>query len=99
MTRHKHLLVDKRGYEKESGEHALIAAIIEQAAKDYISAKLWLRDHPKKNKSGGEWKRRLKAESLLKDTESFFRSEWFMWLSDIDAEKLMAALDEEVNRR
>lgn len=96
MTKHKRLLVDKRGYELPGGISALIAAIIEQAATDYINAKTWLRDHPKPEKEGQKWQTRMKAERRLKSAVEFFQSDWYAWMCDIDADELIKMLDAEV---
>lgn len=68
-----------------SGYEALAAAIVQQAAKDYRDALKMLSRHP------GE----ARALMRRKDCEKFFRSGWFMQLTDIDGVWLMEAIRKE----
>jgi hypothetical protein len=60
----------------------LANAIIEQAAKDYIEALKILSVKPNDKK----------ASYTKVEIEKFFRSQWFIQLTDVDGEKLLAAL-------
>lgn len=55
----------------------LANAIIEQAVKDYIWAKRKRDRHD------------IKAQMMLKDVLSFFHSEWFTALTDLDPDVLI----------
>ena len=57
----------------------LANAIIEQAVKDYVRAIQVL----KRNKNS------IDAQKMLKDVLSFFRSEWFTALTDLDPDVLI----------
>jgi hypothetical protein len=61
---------------------SLANAIIEQAAKDYITALGILRYKPNNQK----------ATATKDEVEKFFRSQWFIMLTNIDGEKLLSAL-------
>ena len=63
----------------------LANAIILQAVKDYRAAKKKLKKQPT-NKD---------AEIMIKDTERFFRSDWFTALTDVDGEVILRKLQEE----
>lgn len=59
--------------------------IILQAVKDYRAAKKKLKKQPT-NKD---------AEITIKDTERFFRSDWFTALTDVDGALILRKLQEE----
>lgn len=59
--------------------------IILQAVKDYRAAKKKLKKQPT-NKD---------AEIMIKDTERFFRSDWFTALTDVDGSVILRKLQEE----
>lgn len=63
----------------------LANAIILQAVKDYRAAKKKLKKQPT-NKD---------AEITIKDTERFFRSDWFTALTDVDGALILRKLQEE----
>ena len=63
----------------------LANAIIEQAAKDYRSARTAL----------GKDSENVAAAAMRSDTERFFRSAWFGQLTSIDAEWLLQKLEGE----
>ena len=63
----------------------LANAIILQAVKDYRAAKKKLKKQPT-NKD---------AEIMIKDTERFFRSDWFTALTDVDGSVILRKLQEE----
>lgn len=63
----------------------LANAIILQAVKDYRAAKKKLKKQPM-NKD---------AEITIKDTERFFRSDWFTALTDVDGAVILRKLQEE----
>lgn len=59
--------------------------IILHAVKDYRAAKKKLKKQPT-NKD---------AEIMIKDTERFFRSDWFTALTDVDGSVILRKLQEE----
>ncbi len=63
----------------------LANAIILQAVKDYRAAKKKLKKQPTKKD----------AEIMIKDTERFFRSDWFTALTNVDGEVILRKLREE----
>ena len=63
----------------------LANAIIEQAAKDYRSARTAL----------GKDSENVAAAAMRSDTERFFRSAWFGQLTSIDGEWLLQKLEGE----
>lgn len=63
----------------------LANAIILQAVKDYRAAKKKLKKQPTKKD----------AEIMVKDTERFFRSDWFTALTNVDGEVILRKLREE----
>lgn len=65
-----------------SGWHKLANAIIECAAADYLSAVRMLREYPQS----------YTAKAKKTECEKFFRSEWFIALSNCDGEGLLQAL-------
>jgi hypothetical protein len=73
------------GFPKETPYHELAAAIVKQAAVDYIrlTRALWEKDKSLKEK------RKIILER--DEIEDFFHSEWFEFLADIDADCLIAA--------
>ena len=62
----------------------LANAIVEQAAIDYRNAL-----------NGVSYDRRYSPESVIKETEKFFRSEWYRTLTNVDGEYLIANLKKE----
>lgn len=65
---------------------ALARAIVRNAAREYVDALRALRRNPDNENAA-----RMKEEN-----ERFFRSEWYMMLTDIDGEYLIRKLQEEV---
>ncbi len=63
----------------------LANAIILQAVKDYRAAKKKLKKQPTKKD----------AEIMVKDTERFFRSDWFTAFTNVDGEVILRKLREE----
>ncbi|MBR6029416.1 MAG: hypothetical protein IKP40_10025 [Clostridia bacterium] len=66
------------------GYQGLANAIVEQAAKDYVSALRFLKKHPG-------------AKGALKEAleiEDFFHSEWYALLTDVDPDYLIKRLRE-----
>ena len=63
----------------------LANAIIQQAAKDYRSARTAL----------GKDSENVAATAMRSETERFFRSAWFGQLTSIDGEWLLEKLEEE----
>lgn len=63
----------------------LIVAIVEQAVHDYRKALLQLKTDPLDNK----------ACCMVKDCESFFRSQWFFAVSDLEGEVVIKHLQSE----
>ena len=64
----------------------LANAVVAQAAEDWKRAKRILRNDPKDEG----------AKRMLRDTERFFRSEWYRNLTNINPEYLMRKLKEEI---
>ena len=82
----------------------LANAIIVQACSDYRAAYRTLRSiegrssgHRAKRQVIRDEKDRLTAEEMLEDVEAFFRSGWFMDLTEMNGEYLLRRLNEEVN--
>lgn len=63
----------------------LAQAIVMQAVKDYRLALKVFRRRPESKR----------AQELIEETESFFRSRWFSLMYDIDPERLIERLREE----
>jgi len=63
----------------------LANAIILSAVKDYRMARKKLKKRPKNEE----------AKLMVEDCETFFRSEWFQALSNVDGELLLERLKEE----
>lgn len=68
----------------------LANAIIIQACDDYRAACKTLKSNPRRKET------RQEAEKMRDEVASFFRSQWFMELTDVDGEYLMRKLNEEV---
>ena len=66
----------------------LANAIVLQAVKDYREARKKLKKR-KKNED---------AKLMVEDCESFFRSDWFKALTNLDGEMLLKKLQEEENK-
>jgi hypothetical protein len=64
----------------------LANAIVEQAVKDYIRALKILKKRP--------WSE--SAKITIHEVEQFFRSDWYLQLTDLDPETLIQKLNEEV---
>ena len=64
---------------------ALANAIVKQAVIDWRKAMKCLQNHPKK-------KKKQNALADIVDTESFFLSEWFELLTDVDGKALLSLL-------
>ena len=69
----------------ESCWEDLANAIILQAVEDYRKARKVLKKYPDNRE----------ANDMIRDTESFFRSDWFGVLTEIDGEYLLRKLKEE----
>ncbi len=67
---------------------SLANGIVKQAVKDWRSARKCLLNNPKKKKKND-------AMKTIEDTESFFLSEWFDLLTDVDGEALLSLLRKE----
>lgn len=67
----------------------LANAIIIQACRDYRESLIMLRRHP----------RDTQAKQTAAECESFFRSEWFGLLTNLDGIVLMQKIKREVNDR
>ncbi|MCD8021501.1 MAG: hypothetical protein LUF30_00445 [Lachnospiraceae bacterium] len=68
-------------------EQALCNAIIIQAVKDYRIALKALKRNPNS----------MAALDTKREVERFFRSQWYMVLTDVDGEFLIRKLNEEVD--
>lgn len=64
----------------------LANAIIIQAVKDHRRAQRVLKAHP----------RHIVAKKIKDETESFFRSDWYRALTNVDGEVLIKRLNSEV---
>lgn len=64
----------------------LANAIIIQAVKDHRRAQRVLKAHP----------RHIAAKKITDETESFFRSDWYRALTNVDGEVLIKRLNSEV---
>lgn len=64
----------------------LANAIIIQAVKDHRRAQRVLKTHP----------RHIAAKKIKAETESFFRSDWYRALTNVDGEVLIKRLNSEV---
>ena len=64
----------------------LANAIIIQAVKDHRRAQRVLKAHP----------RHIAAKKVKDETESFFRSDWYRALTNVDGEVLVKRLNSEV---
>lgn len=64
----------------------LANAIIIQAVKDHRRAQRVLKAHP----------RHIEAKKVKDETESFFRSDWYRALTNVDGEVLIKRLNSEV---
>ena len=69
----------------ESCWEDLANAIVLQAVEDYRKARKVLKKYPDNRE----------ANDMIRDTESFFRSDWFGVLTEIDGEYLLRKLKEE----
>ena len=65
-------------------EQRLANAIIVQAVKDYRTA------------LAGHSIERHKPKKVISDVERFFRSDWYYFLTDVDGERLMKEVREEL---
>ena len=70
-----------------NGYEALANAIIEQAAKDYKSARRMVKRFPNDEK----------ARKRAREIEGFFHSRWFGVLSEADGPELLRRLREEID--
>ncbi|MCD7716078.1 MAG: hypothetical protein LUI39_06475 [Lachnospiraceae bacterium] len=70
-------------------EQALGNAIIIQAVKDYRMALRTLKKNPDC----------MSAKDTRREIEQFFRSQWYMMLTDVDGEFLIQKLNEEVSSK
>ena len=68
-----------------AGYNALANAIIEQAAKDFRAAQMKLQIDPYN----------IKAWRTARETEAFFRSDWFKVLTPMDGGTILKLLEEE----
>lgn len=66
----------------------LANAIIEQAAKDYIKALKVVEKKPKD----------VDANITKSEVESFFKSDWFQMLTNLDGKKFISALQTEYKK-
>ena len=74
----------------ESPYYVLAAAIVEQACREYISARRKLKRAARRNK-------REEAEASLRSLTRFFHSSWYYQLCEIDPDRLIKMLDEEAD--
>ena len=65
---------------------ALSQAIILQAVEDYRKCRRLVRRKP------GQ----IEAQKMIREVETFFRSRWFMQLSDVDGNMILEGLKKEV---
>ena len=65
---------------------ALSQAIILQAVEDYRKCRRLVRRKP------GQ----VEAQKMIREVETFFRSRWFMQLSDVDGNMILEGLKKEV---
>ena len=70
---------------KENWE-ALAQAIILQAVEEYRKCRRLVRRKP------GQ----IEAQKMIREVEAFFRSRWFMQLSDVDGNMILEGLKKEV---
>lgn len=70
-----------------TGYNALAIAIIEQAAKDFRAAQRKLRKDPYN----------IIARRTARETEAFFRSDWFKVLTSVNGPAILKQLKEEFN--
>ena len=70
-----------------TGYNALAIAIIEQAAKDFRAAQMKLQIDPYN----------IKAWRTARETEAFFRSDWFKVLTSVNGPAILKQLKEEFN--
>ena len=70
----------------DKGLDDLRFAIIQQACKDYEASLKYLRNHPEK-----DWQSRktLQAIRMKDECETFFRSQYFSLLCDLEGEEIM----------
>ena len=64
----------------------LAQAIILQAVEDYRKCRRLVRRKPNQ----------VEAQKMIREVEAFFRSRWFMQLSDADGTMILEALKKEV---
>ena len=64
----------------------LAQAIILQAVEDYRTCRRLVRRKPNQ----------VEAQKMIREVEAFFRSRWFMQLSDADGTMILEALKKEV---
>lgn len=69
----------------DKGLDDLRFAIIKQACKDYEASLKYLRNH----QHGWQSSKKIQMIRLREDCESFFRSQYFALLYDIDGEEVM----------
>ena len=74
----------------EAGYTRLAREIILQAVRDYRAACRTLKRNPRQKEM------RQEAEEMRDEVISFFRSQWFTELTDVDGEYLLRKLNEEV---
>ena len=65
---------------------ALAQTIILQAVEDYRKCRRLVRRKP------GQ----IEAQKMIREVEAFFRSRWFMQLSDVDGNMILEGLKKEV---
>lgn len=98
-------MVLNRDYiEANDGWEVLQYAIVEQAVEDYKKSMVYLVHHkrPKRiktKKQAEEAKMWDYNQKMRKDCERFFRSNWYAKLTDIDGERVIQELRDQIRYR
>ena len=87
MTKEKNIIMDEGNYDPYE---ELANAVVIQACEDYKRAYIC---HLRSNGKG------KKTQKQLEELETFFRSDWYKTLTEVDGEFLMERLRNEVQKQ
>lgn len=82
-------------FDHSGGYTGLAAAIIQQAAYDWLVAKMWLHRNPDiENLDAWRRKEWYHRNKTVNEIERFFRSEYYLFLTDLPGEDLLQRLNQ-----